>query len=91
MPKGVICVAMLMSAAGAELSSTAAVGQQSAIPNLRLHTSTAVRVPPQISTSCSLSYCCGPVHQYMFDIGRLDLPTADQLLPCSITPPQRQT
>ena len=43
MEKGVMCAVMLMSAAGAELSSTAAVGQHSANLGLRQHTSTAVR------------------------------------------------
>ena len=42
MEKGVMCAVMLKSAAGAELSSTAAAGQSSANPGLRQQTPTAV-------------------------------------------------
>ena len=73
MKKGVMCVAMLMSDAEAEMLSTATVGQHAAILGLRQRTSTAVRAPKDLNLlSCQstavafvLSYCCacGPVDE----------------------------
>ena len=71
MEKGIACVVMLIPVAGAELSSTAAVGQHCANLGLRQRTSTAVRAAtdPNLvndrstAVACILSYCCGPVNE----------------------------
>ena len=70
MEKSVMRAAMLISAAGAEVPSTAAVVQHSANLGLRQRTSNAVRTatdqPLEISVHCSswgASYCCRPVDE----------------------------
>ena len=71
MEKGIACVVMLIPVAGAELSSTAAVGQHCANLGLRQRTSTAVRAAtdPNLlnyrstAVACTLTYCFGPVDE----------------------------
>ena len=67
-----MCAVMLIPVAGVELlSSTAAVGQQSANLGLRQRTSIAVRAAtdPNLlnyryaAVACTLSYCCGLVDE----------------------------